>query len=330
MNIPDEKATKEFLGKFKPLIHDAGAEVGEAEFRKWIEEYPHKDFYVEQIVKALWEPEHGETKPRFRARLSVFLRAEKERETIAPLSTADLWRKLSHDSEPLDFYNATSKPLPIKIPLGIHDDLGVEVYEKDIIAVAGVSSHGKSAFMLAFADLNMREHDVWYFSSGDMSATRLRARMKSSGVPLDTWQEYLGGKTIEVYEPFDRCVKPDAINLCDFMHEGEKPWLIAEKMKAVKENLTTGIAVIALQKNRNAEYGLGGEKSEIFSNLYITIDSGVARIKKAKSFDETIGSPVGKQYQFKLISGFTFLPDKEGMGGWYDPNDLPPEFNFGK
>lgn len=233
-----------------------------------------------------------------------------------------VYRPVAQNFEVLDFFNAPDDPLPIQIPMGIHDDLGVKIYEKDLIGVAGVSSHGKSGFMLAFAAMNMEEHDVWYLSHGDMSATRLKDRMKNSGIALDTWQKYLGGKALEVYGPFEDYVRPTALNLCDFMHDGEKPWMIAEKMKAVKDKLTTGIAVIAIQKNRGAEYGLGKEKSEIYTNLYITIDSGVARIKKAKSFFEEKGSPVGKKYEFKLVRGFEFIPDKSGVGQWYHPSDI--------
>ena len=233
-----------------------------------------------------------------------------------------VYRPVAQNYEVLDFFNAPDDPLPIKMPLGIHDELGIKIYEKDLVGVAGVSSHGKSAFMLAFAAMNMKEHDVWYFSHGDMSATRLKDRMKNSGVSLEKWQKHLGGKTLEVYGPFEDYVHPNAINLCDFLHEGEKPWLVAEKMKAIKDKLDKGIAVIAIQKNRRAEYGLGGEKSEIYTNLYVTIDSGVAKIKKAKSFFEEKGSPVGKQYQFKLIRGFEFIPDRAGVGQWYHPTDV--------
>jgi len=228
-----------------------------------------------------------------------------------------MYRPVSRDFEVLDFYNAPDNALPIKLPMGLHDELGIEIFEKDIVVIAGVSNHGKSAWLLRFVEMNMRERDVWYFSSGDMSDTRLKRRMKRSGVPLETWNQYLGGKAVEIYGEFSDHVKPDGINVFDFMHEGEKAFRTAIKMKAIKDKLRGGVALIAIQKSPGKELGWGSDTSLMYSQLYLTIDSGVARIAKAKSWQEDKSSPIGKRCQFKLINGFEFIQ----QGVWHRQSD---------
>ena len=227
------------------------------------------------------------------------------------------WRKVGGNYEVLDFINAPDNALPIQLPMGLHDDLGIEIFEKDIIVIAGVSNHGKSAWLLRFVEMNMREHDVWYFSSGDMSATRLKRRMKRSGVPLEIWNQHIGGKAVEIYGEFSDHVKPDCINVFDFMHEGEKAFRTAIKMKSIKDKLQEGIAVIAIQKSPGKELGWGSDTSLMYSQLYLTIDSGVARIAKAKSWQEDKSSPIGKRCQFKLVNGFEFIQ----QGIWHRQSD---------
>ena len=77
-------------------------------------------------------------------------------------------------------------------------------------------------------------------------------------------------------------------------------------IRDIFEKLENGIAIIALQKNRFADYWLGGERSVEKARLYLTMQPGELKIMKAKSWATSV-NPNHMAIQFKLIGGCHFI-----------------------
>ena len=73
----------------------------------------------------------------------------------------------------------------------------------------------------------------------------------------------------------------------------------------VCRKLQKGICIIALQKNRGTDLGLGGFRSMEKARLYLAMEPGKIKIVKAKNW-ATNTNPNGLQLEFKLIQGCQF------------------------
>jgi hypothetical protein len=177
------------------------------------------------------------------------------------------YRRVERDCEPIDFLNAPDgPPLPIAWPLGLENL--VALYPKNIAVVAGSKDAGKTAFCLNFARLNQENFEVHYFCS-EIAAQEFKERLKLFGFPLDSWK-------IKVWERssnFADVIKPDALNIIDFFEISNEFYLISKELKAIHDKLNKGVALIAIQKDKNAKLGRGGSFSIEKARLYVTLDA---------------------------------------------------------
>jgi hypothetical protein len=95
---------------------------------------------------------------------------------------------------------------------------------------------------------------------------------------------------------------------------------IGKWIRDIYRRLTTGIAIIAIQKKSNTakqdfDYSRGGETTLEKPRLYLAMDKGIIKIVKAKWFRTHGVSPNGKIRRWKLIDGWKFLPST----AWIDP-----------
>lgn len=199
----------------------------------------------------------------------------------------------------MDWQNAdTDSGLDIKLPFDIHEL--VEIYPKNIIIIAGTTNAGKTALLLNFIKLNMHQFEIHYFTS-ELSEQELSKRISRFGNDIE-WQFHAHERNND----FDSVIVPDAINIVDYLEppSGEY-YAIADQITAIHSKLTTGIAIIAIQKKRKAELGRGAEFSEEWARLYISMDNGRLKIVKAKNW-RTGTNPNNKVYTFKLVDGCKF------------------------
>ena len=79
-----------------------------------------------------------------------------------------------------------------------------------------------------------------------------------------------------------------------------------EKNKKIFDKLEKGIAIIAIQKNKGRDDGLGGARSIEKARLYLSMRPGVIKIVKAKNWVSGTVNPNGLEKQFKLAKGMIF------------------------
>ena len=209
----------------------------------------------------------------------------------------------------IDLTTADNKSLVIKFPLGIHDL--VKIMPKNIIVIAGESNAGKTAFLLNTAAKNMIDHEVVYFSS-EMGGAELKERLLNFNekVPFTMWSHCT---FIERSNDFDVAIRPNAINIIDFMEIHDEFYKVGGFIKKIFDKLDQGIAIIVIQKNKGREDGLGGQRSIEKARLYLSMSPGVVKIVKAKNWVSGLINPNGMVKQYKLAKGMIFSDQSNWM-----------------
>lgn len=214
-----------------------------------------------------------------------------------------IFRKVEVDCRPVDILKANTSLFPIKWPFNI--ERYVEIMPRNIIVVAGEPNTGKSAFMLNTALMNMAGNiPVHYFSSemGDSEILK-RVRLFDTIRPAD-WK-------VHFYERSDRfpdIIRPNDINIIDFLEIHDDFWKIGGHIKDIHDRLNKGIAIIAIQKDPQKDFGRGGittlEKPRLYLSLKYDKEKrrGCCEIIKAKNWATEI-NPAGMKILYKLYHG---------------------------
>jgi len=211
-----------------------------------------------------------------------------------------IYRRVDTECEEIDFLNADDTILSIAWPFGI--ERLVQTMPKNIIVIAGEPNSGKTAFLLNLARLNMNHHPVYYFSS-EMGSLEMKKRLGKFNMPLSEWKKI---HAKERASNFADVIKPDAINIIDFLEVYDEFYKIGGMIREIYDKLKGGIAVIAIQKNRGTDYGLGGMRGLEKARLYMTMEPNRARIVKAKNW-ATYENPNGMTMEFNLVDGCKFI-----------------------
>lgn len=216
------------------------------------------------------------------------------------------YRKIDTQTEEIDFINADLNELDIILPFNL--DRYVNIYPKNIIVVAGSPDSGKTAFLLNLARLNLHKHKIHYFSS-EMAEQELKLRLsKFEDVTL---KDFLKVKWIERASNFSDVIRSDDINIIDYLEVHEDFWKIGGYIRDIYDKLKKGIAVIALQKDRGKEFGLGATRGLEKARLYITMNPGELKIVKAKNWRDPAINPNSMKLNYKLFQGCKFSITKE-------------------
>lgn len=220
------------------------------------------------------------------------------------------YRRIERECEEIDWQNAPTNDIPIKFPLDIHTL--INIYPGNIIIVAGESNAGKTAFMLDFIRLNMDRYKIHYFNS-EMGASELRLRLGLfKNVSEWTFTAY------ERADNFEDVIKPNDINVIDFLDVTDEFWKVGGVIKGIHEKLKDGICIIGLQKNEgywdakaqkwiDRDLGRGGALSLEKARLYLSMGRGTMKITKAKNWKGR-DNPNRTTREFKLYSGSEFVP----------------------
>jgi hypothetical protein len=211
------------------------------------------------------------------------------------------FKKVEKDCQDIDIWSCDTVPLNIKYPLGIHEL--IVTHPKNIIVIAGEPNAGKTAYLLNFAQMNCgRDMEVVYFSS-EMGAIELQARLKKFNLPMDEWRKIIWK---ERASDFAQMIRPNAINIIDFLEVHDEFYKIGLFIKQIFDKLDKGIAILALQKNKGRDEGLGGGRSIEKARLYMAMEPGKLKIVKAKNWRNDEINPNGLVRAYRLGGGCNF------------------------
>lgn len=226
-------------------------------------------------------------------------------------SRAGMYRIVDNDLEVLDWRNASGDEFPVNLPLEIGEY--VKIMPKNLVVVAGSPNSGKTAFLLNILRSNMYNYNINYFSS-EMSECEMHDRLsKFSDVPINKWRFSAYNRSSN----FADVIVPDEINIIDFLELHDEFWKVGSMFKEIYEKLTTGIAIIAIQKKSGAKVGKGGEITLEKPRLYLSMENGKIKIEKGKNWRIPGVNPNNLACTFKLVQGSKFIKE----GDWIHENN---------
>jgi len=214
------------------------------------------------------------------------------------------YRLVNGDCEKMNWRYVGDETIDIKYPFEIEQY--VETMPGNIIVIAGEQNSGKTAFLLNLIKLNMHKHDVHYFNS-EMGSSELKKRIIKFDYPVNDWEFH----SWERSSNFNDVIKPDSINVIDFLEYYDEFYKAGGYLKQIHDKLKKGIAVIAIQKNKGTDQGLGGARTLEKPRLYLAMEPGKLKIVKAKNWRTDV-NPNNMEIDFKLVQGCKFIPDETG------------------
>ena len=214
-----------------------------------------------------------------------------------------LYRYINTVTRLIDFKKADTSQIDVKYPFGL------EYYfltrPKNIIAIAGSPDAGKTAFLMNFVRMNMDNFPIYYQSS-EMGENEFASRLKLfDDIALEDWN--FTAEECSTLTQFVDSLRPDCINIFDYLEISDNFYMIADYFKQVYDKLGSGIALIALQKKRGADLGRGAEFALEKPRLYLSMDAGRIEIQKAKNWAQSDQNPNHLVARFKLVAGCKFF-----------------------
>ena len=179
---------------------------------------------------------------------------------IAKTALDGTYRKLETEKKPIDWQSADlSKTLPLVLPFDIHQVC--RIYPKSIIIVAGSKNEGKTSFLLKCVQLNMLKFQLDLYNS-ETGPEQLKERLTPLAIPNPAPFE-----TYERYDNFADVIEPDHLSIIDYLDLNSEVYLVGTEIDAIFRKLTTGCAIIGLQKPPPSTTYIKGVKHVIERDL---------------------------------------------------------------
>ena len=239
------------------------------------------------------------------------------------------YRWVNRELESLDWVDADpTNILEIKWPYGWGDGTSfgfndnLTLYPGSIVVVSGETNLYKTALLLNVLVLNLdewEERGVRYLTN-EMGKEELRDRLD----PFEESYELTDAfgeprfKAATRYDSYEDVVVTGGMNIIDYLDPGEHPFLVGQQIDAILRKLGDGVAFIALQKRRGAEYGAGGQYSEHRARIVLHLNTDPSGreyllVKKAKKCrKENLN---GKKFSFQIKNGSQFYNIRPYEGG---------------
>ena len=214
------------------------------------------------------------------------------------------FRRIERNYEKMDFLSAGTDIVDIQLPFGLQDM--VEIMPGNIILIAGEPNAGKTALLLNIIRDNMKKFEITYFNS-EMGASELKKRLlKFDEISLNEWKFNAYERT----DNFADVIVPGKgrVNIIDFLELHDNFYEVSGKLTGIHKKLKGAVAIVALQKNRGTDTGLGGYRSLEKPRLALAMSPGTLKIVKAKNW-KTQENPNGKEINFKIVQGCKFVSE---------------------
>ena len=145
----------------------------------------------------------------------------------------------------------------INLPLGLNEE--VEISQGNIILVAGDNNAGKTSFVLNILKDNKANKSMRYISS-EMGKSEFKKRFATFGLPLNFWKQNELVDYVRKSSDFHVAIRPDAINIIDYLEFKDSEYFrAAEFLTKIHDALTTGIAIVCIQKKEGQSLPRAGD-----------------------------------------------------------------------
>lgn len=226
------------------------------------------------------------------------------------------WYRRVKEVTPVVWWNMDSeKVLDFVFPWGHEDNTEfdisdhIELFPGDMIVVAGRSNYGKTTLVINMLAENVDKYDCILMGSeytavdGKISPKFKRRLTNMKWVNWFNEDGTAKFTLLPVSDNFEDYIKADKVNIIDWVTLPGEYYMIDAVMKRIKDRIGNGLGIIVIQKGKGLEWGEGGERTERYADLYLTIDSygefesrlTVGRVKAPK------GKISGRSWVFKIV-----------------------------
>jgi len=226
----------------------------------------------------------------------------------------------------IDWLHAKEAYEPLLLPFGLHRAAGVT--QHSLVLVAGETNTGKSYLSMLIAHMNLKQNGGAYeeidFWNSETTPEAIRANAKRVDYDVEHWR---GLSVKERTEDFHHVIKPDGLNIIDYLQIEDEFYLVGKKIKLIFEALNTGICIIFIQKKKGAPFGIGGAFTQHKPALALSLTEqhGIVACKITKlKFPLQFPNAEGMEYDFKFnaqggidpVAGWRYLTKKNRDELW--------------
>ena len=240
-----------------------------------------------------------------------------EQKVVKPSGRSDGVYKVLVPISPVAFSldgEDTEGVLDVRFPRSYIDDTGfdleelVEISKGDLILVTGETNYGKTAIALSMLgeNLGLLSGNTLMGSEYTSSAGEISPKLKRRLRRMD-WAKWVDNgtprfKLLPVEHDYEDYVKADDLTVIDWLTLPGEFYMIDSVMKTIKNSIGMGLGVVVIQKNKNAEFGEGGQRSERYADLVLKVDrfgdnESIMTIGKVKSAK---GKATGRHFAFTI------------------------------
>lgn len=187
----------------------------------------------------------------------------------------------------------------------------IEIFSGDMILITGQSNYGKSCLALSILGENVDLLPCILMGT-ELTTSKLEITHKlKRRLRRMEWARWIDDKgkpkfdILPVGVDYEEYIRRDYLNVIDWISLPGEYYLIDSVTKTMKDRVGKGILVPVIQKNKEAEFGEGGERTIRYADVELKIDrfgqfESLLTIGKVKS---PIGkSPVGKKFAFEIAN----------------------------
>ena len=244
---------------------------------------------------------------------------EKQAGSIESAGSYGIWRKIDSLIEWQDLSQIKQDaPERLDVRATLNLDKIINFFPGDMMAIAGLSSCGKTAGSIETGMKTLGMMKINYFSS-EITLAGIQDRAQKEGINL---QSLKGFRFAMRSDNFQDVIEPGALNIVDYVTApsvGDEPryFVIPHLLSKIHQTLKgEGMVIVCLQKDPGKRSGEGGFKTYHKANLYLTLDQDDqgqywANIEKCKVRPDLQGYRMKyKPQPFSLMPLSDWIPPK--------------------
>ena len=173
-------------------------------------------------------------------------------------------------------------PQPLSFSWGLGLEQIISVSTGNVIIIGGSTDAGKTVLLLDFVMRNMDDPSIryinWEMDEGELYE-RLRLLEKYYQVPVDSFYDkvefvnwYCDALDPELMNGLIHLIDPDKVNIIDYLTANKDFYGIGGILERIHNKLGKGIALVALQKDPEADLPYGKGHTQKVSRLALTLD----------------------------------------------------------
>lgn len=213
------------------------------------------------------------------------------------------YRVIELDYDLLDFKRENPMGyFDIKYPFGLENY--VKTPRRSLVIVGGVPQSGKTAYAHNLFRLNFNHCNTILWDTENSDA-ELHDRLSKHVNYMEWPSENIRSRSSNFEDVIGQ--EPDALHIIDYLDVPDNAWEIKSKLRAYRDSLKGGVAVIVLQKPPGRDLPYGKEPTRWLPRLVIAMEPGLLKIVKGKSWVRVDVNPDGLRWSFKLVQGERFV-----------------------